>query len=75
MNMTVPLLDLKAQYAAIKDEVDEAIHRVVERQGFVLGPEVEALERRLAEYCRFDSGRSDFRYHSLVLDCSPRVLL
>ena len=52
MNMTVPLLDLKAQYAAIKDEVLEAIHRVVERQGFVLGPEVDGLERRLAEYCR-----------------------
>ena len=52
MKMTVPLLDLRAQYAAIKDEVDEAIHRVVERQGFVLGPEVEALERRLAEYCQ-----------------------
>ncbi len=50
--MTVPLLDLQAQYAAIKDEVDEAIRRVVERQGFVLGPEVEALERRLAEYCQ-----------------------
>ena len=50
--MNVPLLDLKAQYAAIRDEVDEAIHRVVERQGFVLGPEVDELERRLAEYCQ-----------------------
>ena len=47
MNMTVPLLDLKAQYAAIKDEVLEAIHRVVERQGFVLGPEVDGLDSSL----------------------------
>ena len=47
--MNVPLLDLRAQYEAIKDEVNEAVHRVLERQGFVLGPEVEALERRLAE--------------------------
>ncbi len=49
---TVPLLDLRAQYESIKDEVDEAVHRVLDRQGFVLGPEVEALERRLAEYCQ-----------------------
>ncbi len=50
--MTVPLLDLKAQYTPIKDEIDEAVHRIVQRQGFVLGPEVDALERRLAEYCQ-----------------------
>ncbi len=50
--MTVPLLDLKAQYTPIKDEIDEAVLRIVERQGFVLGPEVDALERRLAEYCQ-----------------------
>ncbi len=52
--MTVPLLDLRAQYEAIKDEVDEAVHRVLDRQGFVLGPEVDALERRLAEYCHVE---------------------
>ena len=50
--MTVPLLDLRPQYAAIKDEIDEAIRRVVDSQAFVLGPEVETLERRLAEYCQ-----------------------
>ncbi len=52
--MTGPLLDLRAQYAAMKDEVDDAVHRVLDRQGFVLGPEVDALERRLAEYCHVD---------------------
>ncbi len=52
--MTVPLLDLRAQYDAIKDEVDEAVHRVLDRQGFVLGPEVDALERRIAEYCQVE---------------------
>ena len=36
----VPLLDLKAQYAAIRTEVTEAIERVVESQHFILGPEV-----------------------------------
>jgi len=44
----VPLLDLKAQYATIRDEVRAAIDRVVESQHFILGPEVEALEREVA---------------------------
>ena len=38
--MKVPLLDLKAQYLSIQDEVQEAIHKVLESQRFVLGPEV-----------------------------------
>ncbi|MEK6303078.1 MAG: DegT/DnrJ/EryC1/StrS family aminotransferase [Acidobacteriota bacterium] len=46
----VPLLDLKAQHATIRDEVRDAIDRVVESQHFILGPEVEALEREIAEY-------------------------
>ncbi len=56
----VPLLDLKIQYLSIKDEVREAIDRVLESQQFILGPEVEALEREIAEYCgcRFAVGVS-----------------
>jgi dTDP-4-amino-4,6-dideoxygalactose transaminase len=45
----VPLLDLKAQYSAIGDEVREAINRVLESQRFILGPEVNALENEIAE--------------------------
>ena len=48
--MNVPLLDLKPQYDAIRSEVDEAIRRVVDSQYFILGPEVEALEREMAEF-------------------------
>ncbi|HVJ82436.1 MAG TPA: DegT/DnrJ/EryC1/StrS family aminotransferase, partial [Planctomycetia bacterium] len=48
---TVPLLDLKAQYATIKDEIDAAVASVISSQHFILGPEVEGLERELAEYC------------------------
>ncbi len=48
----VPLLDLRAQYASIKDEIDNVVHRVVESQVFILGKEVSALERELAGYCR-----------------------
>ena len=48
--MPVPLLDLKAQYSAIKEEVREALDCVIESQHFILGPEVEALEREIADY-------------------------
>jgi dTDP-4-amino-4,6-dideoxygalactose transaminase len=49
--MSVPLLDLRAQYNSIRTEIDAAIARVVESQYFILGPEVESFERELAAYC------------------------
>ena len=49
--MQVPLLDLKAQYVGIKEEVMGAIERVCESQMLCLGPAVEEFERKLAEYC------------------------
>jgi len=48
--MTVPFLDLKAQYQTIKDEVRPAIDRVLEDCAFVLGDEVAAFEREFASY-------------------------
>lgn len=56
----VPLLDLKAQYETIRDEVREAIDGVLESQRFVLGPEVQALEQEVAEYsqCAYGVGVS-----------------
>jgi dTDP-4-amino-4,6-dideoxygalactose transaminase len=47
----VPLLDLRAQYATIRAEVERAIREVVESQGFVGGPQVEALEQEIATLC------------------------
>ncbi len=47
----VPVLDLRAQYATIRDEVRSAVDRVFENQAFILGEEVEALERELAAFC------------------------
>jgi dTDP-4-amino-4,6-dideoxygalactose transaminase len=44
----VPLLDLQAQYAPIRDEVLAAITRVCDSQRFIMGPEITALERELA---------------------------
>jgi dTDP-4-amino-4,6-dideoxygalactose transaminase len=50
--MNVPLLDLKAQYQAIKPEIDAAIAEVMESQHFILGPKVEELEKAVAAYSR-----------------------
>jgi dTDP-4-amino-4,6-dideoxygalactose transaminase len=46
----VPLLDLKPQCAPIRDEIDRAIRRVVDAQGFILGPEVAAFEKEAGIY-------------------------
>ena len=46
----VPLLDLEAQYRPIRAEILAAVTRVCDRQRFILGPEVEALERELAAF-------------------------
>lgn len=47
----IPLLDLVAQYQAIKPEIDEAVQRVLNSGQFILGPEVEAFEQEMAAYC------------------------
>lgn len=49
--MAIPLVDLRAQYCSIKEEIDAAIHRVLKKGQFILGPEVEALEEEVAQYC------------------------
>jgi len=46
----VPLLDLRRQYESIRQEVLAAIARVCDSQGFILGPEVEALEREISAF-------------------------
>ena len=46
--MPVPLLDLQAQYRPLRDEILAAITRVCDSQRFIMGPEVDALERELA---------------------------
>ncbi|TMQ65559.1 MAG: DegT/DnrJ/EryC1/StrS family aminotransferase [Candidatus Eisenbacteria bacterium] len=53
--VAVPFVDLKAQYRAIKLEVDEAIRKVIEDAAFVLGPAVERFESDFARYLGVDS--------------------
>jgi dTDP-4-amino-4,6-dideoxygalactose transaminase len=48
--MTVPLLDLKAQYQSIKPELDKALLDVAESQYFILGPKVNQLEEEVCEF-------------------------
>lgn len=48
--MTIPFVDLKAQYQSIKEEVHEAIHRVLLNTSFIMGKEVKDFEEAYADY-------------------------
>ena len=52
----IPILDLKAQYAAIEQEIDAAIKEVLLSGQFVLGPAVRELEEKVAAYCECKYG-------------------
>lgn len=49
--MRIPLMDLAAQYEAVKSEIDRAVQRVLASGKYVLGQTVEEFERSLAAYC------------------------
>jgi dTDP-4-amino-4,6-dideoxygalactose transaminase len=49
--MTIPMTDLKGQYAALKAEIDAAIGRVILSSQFILGAEVKSFESEMAAYC------------------------
>ena len=75
--MQVPLLDLKAQYATIRDEVRNAIDGVCEQQHFILGPHVEELEKQIAAYSQtryaigVSSGTDALLIALMALDVKP----
>ena len=48
--MQVPMLDLQAQYRPIRDAVIDVVTRVCDSQRFIMGPEVEGMEREMAAY-------------------------
>lgn len=58
--MKVPLLDLKPQYQSLKKELDDALLRVAESQYFILGPEVEEMEKQFCDFlgCKYSYGVS-----------------
>ena len=73
----IPLVDLQAQYASIKDEIDTAVLRVLASGRFALGPEVAAFEEEFAAYCGADhgiavnSGTSALHLALLAADVGP----
>ncbi len=50
--MDVPLLDLKSQYQTIREEVLAVTQEIYDSQYFILGPQVQALEKAIADYCQ-----------------------
>jgi dTDP-4-amino-4,6-dideoxygalactose transaminase len=75
--LTVPMVDLKEQYATIKTEIDEAIARVVGTQQFINGPDVAELEEEMARYCGVEqcigvsSGTDALLVSLMALDIGP----
>lgn len=75
--INVPLLDLKAQYDTIRDEVEPVIRKVVEDQWFIMGPEVQNLENEIAAYTGAKhaigcaSGSDALLLAAMVLDIGP----
>jgi dTDP-4-amino-4,6-dideoxygalactose transaminase len=73
----IPLVDLKAQYRAIRDEVDVAIRGVLDSCQFALGSEVESFEKEFAAYCNVsdaigvNSGTSALHLALLAADVGP----
>lgn len=73
----IPMLDLKAQYASIKQEICEAVDEVFESQYFILGPKVEELERKIASYSEVShavgvsSGTDALLISLMALDINP----
>ena len=48
--MQVPMLDLQAQYRPIRDAIVDVVTRVCDSQRFIMGPEVEGMERDMAAF-------------------------
>jgi dTDP-4-amino-4,6-dideoxygalactose transaminase len=75
--MQIPILDLKAQYASIKDEVIQAISEVCDNQAFALGPAVAEFEENVAKYCNskyalgVSSGTDALLVSLMALDIKP----
>lgn|SRR5574341_462006 len=76
-NLSVPFVDLKAQYQTIKTEIDAAIARVIENTSFVMGREVAVFESAFAEYlgARFcvgvNSGTAALQLALMAWDIGP----
>src|SRR3972149_4880985 len=75
--MKVPLLDLKPQYNSLKKELNEALLRVAESQYFILGPEIEKMEKEFCSYLKCEhatgvsSGTDALLVALMAIDIKP----
>jgi dTDP-4-amino-4,6-dideoxygalactose transaminase len=75
--MPIPLLDLQAQYRPLRDEILAAMTRVADSQRFIMGPEIDALERELSALLGIDhaiavsSGTDALLLALMALDIKP----
>ena len=75
--LSVPALDLKAQYRTIRHEIEPVVERVLESQYFILGPEVSGFEAEAAAYCEAkyavgcSSGSDALLLPLLAIDLKP----
>lgn len=76
-NAKIPSFNLTRNYARVKEEISVAVLRVLDTQNFILGPEVEALERELASYLEVKdtigcaSGTDSLILAMMTLDLKP----
>jgi dTDP-4-amino-4,6-dideoxygalactose transaminase len=54
--MKVPLLDLKQQLTSLREDILQAVTRVIDSTTYILGPEVASLEQEVADYCGVENG-------------------
>lgn len=74
---SVPLLDLKAQYATLRNEIEPVVKEVIESQYFIGGPKLKAFENNIAKYCQskfalgVSSGTDAILLALMALDVKP----
>ena len=79
--MRVPLLDLKPQLNELHEEILSAVTRVVASTQYIMGPEIDALEREIADYCGtadavgVSSGTDALLLALMALDVGPGDLV
>ena len=75
--MQIPLLDLKAQYEQIREEIEGPLLDFIKEQWFILGPAVECFEKAVAEYSSVEhaigvsSGTDALLLAMMALDLGP----